>query len=270
MNDTAFLFSCFIISGVLSFYPFFLYSLSSSSLPYRHPFLDPYHTLQRPELPLTVYEYDEYGDINDSKVLEYILNYSPYSNIQDSLCSDIPRSDDIKGCFDRNIQDSTLGNIKINKNKFVIDEMQNIINDNTQNNREEFKKIKDMKRDKKNTKEERSYPAMFVSTGLLDALVGPWEGVKWVRRIRDGHGRNSRDRNEKNVMNTINTTNTTDGTNDSTTRNTTNVSNSTPHNHLLLLQVTADCGHEGPYDEKEGLRLMAVEVAFLEKAIGRI
>lgn len=35
-----------------------------------------------PSLPLTIHEYDEWGNPNDSGVLDYIISYDPYLNIK--------------------------------------------------------------------------------------------------------------------------------------------------------------------------------------------
>lgn len=53
-----------------------------SNLLDRHPFLDPFETLQRAELPLTVHEYDEFGHPDCPIALENIRSYSPCSNIK--------------------------------------------------------------------------------------------------------------------------------------------------------------------------------------------
>jgi oligopeptidase B len=46
------------------------------------PFLDVYGTMVDPSLPLTEYEYEEWGNIKDPVVREYIKGYSPYQNIK--------------------------------------------------------------------------------------------------------------------------------------------------------------------------------------------
>jgi oligopeptidase B len=45
------------------------------------PFVDVLHTMLDPDLPLTVQEYEEWGDPNDREQFEYILSYSPYENV---------------------------------------------------------------------------------------------------------------------------------------------------------------------------------------------
>jgi oligopeptidase B len=45
------------------------------------PFVDVVNTMLDPTLPLTVIEYDEWGDPNDPEVYRYILRYSPYDNV---------------------------------------------------------------------------------------------------------------------------------------------------------------------------------------------
>lgn len=46
------------------------------------PFLDVLNTMLDDTLPLTVLEYDEWGNPNDRKFYEYIRSYSPYDNIR--------------------------------------------------------------------------------------------------------------------------------------------------------------------------------------------
>ena len=46
------------------------------------PFVDVVHTMMDPSLPLTVTEYDEWGDPNQKDSFEYIRGYSPYDNIE--------------------------------------------------------------------------------------------------------------------------------------------------------------------------------------------
>ena len=49
------------------------------------PFLDPLAAMMDPSLPLTVHEYDEWGDPSrDAAVREYIAGYSPCDNIRDA------------------------------------------------------------------------------------------------------------------------------------------------------------------------------------------
>ncbi|SFI38980.1 oligopeptidase B Serine peptidase. MEROPS family S09A [Pseudomonas guineae] len=46
------------------------------------PFVDVLNTMQNPDLPLTVTEYDEWGDPSEPEVFERIKSYAPYENIQ--------------------------------------------------------------------------------------------------------------------------------------------------------------------------------------------
>jgi oligopeptidase B len=46
------------------------------------PFVDVLNTLQDPSLPLSITEYEEWGNPNDRDAFEYIATYSPYDNIQ--------------------------------------------------------------------------------------------------------------------------------------------------------------------------------------------
>jgi oligopeptidase B len=45
------------------------------------PFVDVLNTMQNPDLPLTVTEYDEWGDPNEPDVFERIKAYAPYENV---------------------------------------------------------------------------------------------------------------------------------------------------------------------------------------------
>jgi oligopeptidase B len=47
------------------------------------PFVDPLTTILDPDLPLTVVEWDEWGDpLHDSDVYAYMKSYSPYENVR--------------------------------------------------------------------------------------------------------------------------------------------------------------------------------------------
>lgn len=46
------------------------------------PFVDVLNTMQNPDLPLTVTEYDEWGDPHEPEVFERIKAYAPYENVQ--------------------------------------------------------------------------------------------------------------------------------------------------------------------------------------------
>jgi len=45
------------------------------------PFVDVLNTMQNPDLPLTVTEYDEWGDPHDPEVFARIQGYAPYENV---------------------------------------------------------------------------------------------------------------------------------------------------------------------------------------------
>ncbi|MEN0107137.1 MAG: S9 family peptidase, partial [Pseudomonas sp.] len=45
------------------------------------PFVDVLNTMQNPDLPLTVTEYDEWGDPHEPEVFERIKGYAPYENV---------------------------------------------------------------------------------------------------------------------------------------------------------------------------------------------
>ncbi len=46
------------------------------------PFVDVMNTMLDPTLPLTVPEYEEWGDPNEKPAFEYMLSYSPYDNLE--------------------------------------------------------------------------------------------------------------------------------------------------------------------------------------------
>ena len=46
------------------------------------PFVDAVNTMSDPTIPLTVGEWEEWGNPNQSKFLEYMLQYSPYDNVE--------------------------------------------------------------------------------------------------------------------------------------------------------------------------------------------
>ena len=47
------------------------------------PFVDVWNTMNNPELPLTVGEYEEWGDPNDPEVAERIRSYAPYEQVRE-------------------------------------------------------------------------------------------------------------------------------------------------------------------------------------------
>ena len=46
------------------------------------PFVDVVTTMLDDTIPLTTFEYDEWGNPNEKEYYEYMLSYSPYDNIQ--------------------------------------------------------------------------------------------------------------------------------------------------------------------------------------------
>ncbi|MTI14356.1 S9 family peptidase [Sansalvadorimonas verongulae] len=65
------------------------------------PFVDVLTTMQNPNLPLTVTEYDEWGDPADKAVYDYMKTYSPYDNIQ---AANYPPQLVLGGLEDRRVQ----------------------------------------------------------------------------------------------------------------------------------------------------------------------
>lgn len=47
------------------------------------PFVDVINTMLDPNLPLTVTEYEEWGDPNEKEYFDYMLSYSPYENVSE-------------------------------------------------------------------------------------------------------------------------------------------------------------------------------------------
>ena len=47
------------------------------------PFVDVVTTMLDPTIPLTTFEYDEWGNPNDPEYYEYMLSYSPYDNLEE-------------------------------------------------------------------------------------------------------------------------------------------------------------------------------------------
>ena len=45
------------------------------------PFVDSLTTMLDPTLPLTVHEYEEWGNPEDVSTTNYMLSYSPYDNV---------------------------------------------------------------------------------------------------------------------------------------------------------------------------------------------
>lgn len=126
----------------------------------RGAFLDVIESMTRPELTLTAHEYDEWGDPNDIKVLEYMRTYCPCSNVRS-----------------------------------------------------------------------QRYPRMMVTAGLRDPLVDSWNSARWVALVREH--------------------------------------NLAPQEECpIVLNMLAYSGHEGPVQEDEHLHLSAMEMAFLDEAVG--
>ncbi|HEX5133559.1 MAG TPA: prolyl oligopeptidase family serine peptidase, partial [Candidatus Krumholzibacteria bacterium] len=65
------------------------------------PFLDVLNTMLDDSLPLTVIEYDEWGNPNERKYYEYIASYSPYDNMR---AQDYPTMLLLSGINDRRVQ----------------------------------------------------------------------------------------------------------------------------------------------------------------------
>lgn len=53
------------------------------------PFVDVMNTMLDPDLPLTVIEYEQWGNPNDKSAFDYMMSYSPYDNVKDAAYPDI-------------------------------------------------------------------------------------------------------------------------------------------------------------------------------------
>jgi hypothetical protein len=49
------------------------------------PFVDVWNAMRDDTLPLTVHEYDEWGNPNDPTIFHYILRYDPYQNVKPQM-----------------------------------------------------------------------------------------------------------------------------------------------------------------------------------------
>lgn len=47
------------------------------------PFVDVTNTMMDPTIPLTINEYEEWGNPNEKDYFDYILSYSPYDNLKE-------------------------------------------------------------------------------------------------------------------------------------------------------------------------------------------
>ena len=172
--------------------------------------MDPLGAMQRPDLPLTVHEYDEFGHPDDTQALSYIRYYSPCSNIGRRRQGDEECRGGVRGGGG---EGGELGE-----------------------------------------GERYNYPAMFLSTGLLDTKVSPLESVRWVQAVRAYIEQNKNNKNKKKEQYASHHS---------------NPSTRTPSESVrpVLLHITSNCGHDGPSDAAEDQRLKAIEIVFIENAI---
>ena len=168
--------------------------------------------MQRPDLPLTVHEYDEFGCPDDTHALSYIRSYSPCSNIGSSRDGD---------------GDSRLGDRGGGGGGGWIGEG-----------------------------ERCNYPAMFLSTGLLDTKVSPQESIRWVLAVRACIEKNRKGQKKEQKR-------------EQQESHRSSVSTRTPSESVrpVLLHITSNCNHDGPHDAAEDQRLKAIEIVFMENAI---
>jgi protease II len=173
--------------------------------------------MQRPDLPLTVHEYDEFGHPDDTHALSYIRSYSPCSNIGSSREGD---------------GDSRLGNRGGGGGG-------------------------EGGGGEPGEGERCNYPAMFLSTGLLDTKVSPLESIRWVLAVRACIEKNRKEQKKEQKRE------------QHTSSHHSNQSSHTPSESVrpVLLHITSNCGHDGPSDASEHQRLKAIEIVFMENAI---
>jgi protease II len=170
--------------------------------------------MQRPDLPLTVHEYDEFGHPDDTHALSYIRSYSPCSNIGGS------REGDGDSRLGHRGGGGGGGGGGIGEG------------------------------------DRCNYPAMFLSTGLLDTKVSPLESMRWVQAVRAyiEKNRKGQKRGQKRGLQESHHS---------------NPSTRTPSESVrpVVLHITSNCGHDGPSDAVEDQRLKAIEIVFMENAI---
>jgi protease II len=167
--------------------------------------------MQRPDLPLTVHEYDEFGHPDDTHALSYVRSYSPCSNIGSSREGD---------------GDSRLGS----------------------------------RGGEQGEGERCNYPAMFLSTGLLDTRVSPLESIRWVQAVRACIEQNRKELKKEQKKGQ---------TREQQESHRSNPCTRTPSESVrpVLLHITSKCGHDGPTDAAQDQRLKAIEIVFMESAI---
>lgn len=164
--------------------------------------------MHRPDLPLTVHEYDEFGHLDDTLALSYIRSYSPCSNIGSSG----------EGDGDSRLRNSGGGELREG--------------------------------------ERCNYPAMFLSTGLLDTKVSPLESIRWVQAVRACIEKSRKEQKKEQKR-------------EQQESHRSNLSTHTPSESArpVLLHITSNCGHDGPSDASADQRLEAIEIVFMENAI---
>ena len=65
------------------------------------PFVDLINTMLDPSIPLTVIEYEEWGNPNREEYFDYMLSYSPYDNVE---AKDYPNMLILAGLNDTRVQ----------------------------------------------------------------------------------------------------------------------------------------------------------------------
>ena len=89
------------------------------------PFVDVVSTMLDDTIPLTTFEYDEWGNPNEKKYFDYMLSYSPYDNVKKE---DYPNILITSGFYDSQVQYweplkwiAKLRDYKIDKNLLLLD-----------------------------------------------------------------------------------------------------------------------------------------------------
>ena len=200
----------------------------------RHPFLDPYNTLQRPDLPLTVHEYEEFGDPVDPLVLKNLLSFSPCNNIRNqSYPAMFVRTGDMDqkvGPWEslkwvtrvRNMQ--KLRSLQYEEKLFIQSQSHSVRVEGRDTVREDKEEGGRKEEEKKKGKEEGKEEAE----------------EKGSREEKKKEGEVGEEGNKKHSE------------------------------RLILFTMTPNTDHDGPSDPTEDMYLKAVEIVFLENSINNI
>ena len=230
----------------------------------RHPFLDPFGAMQRPDLPLTVHGYDEFGHPDDSQAVSYIRSYSPCSNISHSRRNKggggrgggggegrVEGGGGVEGRGGEGGRVEGGRGVEGRVGGGGGGGVEGRGGEGGGEGRGEGEGGGVEGRGGGGELGEEGicgYPAMFLSTGLLDMKVSPWESMHWVRGVRAAQERNKREREKA-------------------TLSSSSICTPSDSERPVLLHITPNCGHDGPSDPEGDVRLKALEIVFMENAI---